>query len=90
MDFNGLFDYVTLMDVLEYAKSFIHVPQPYHHVVHEAGALLGPGGRDRLNLFDEKRTFVGLIRNGRYGFFANSFLVIATKEGSLATDIYKI
>jgi len=181
MDFDGLFDYVTLIGVLEYAKSFIHVPQPYHHVLRKAGALLAPGGRlilaienkyglkywagsredhttvlfdgiqgypdhgtphetfsrreltdliahcgfgdirfyyphpdykipheifsddclpgihqtlteapnfdrDRLNLFDEKRTFVGLIRNGMYGFFANSFLVIATKEGALATD----
>jgi SAM-dependent methyltransferase len=46
--------------------------------------------RDRLNLFSEKRTFPGLIRNGMYGFFANSFLVIASKGKSLATDLRKV
>ena len=185
MEFKELFDYATLIGVLEYAKSFIHVHKPYCYLLRKAGALLNPGGRlilaienkyglkywagsredhttglfdgiqgysdhetshetfgkqelidliiqsgfedihfyyphpdykipheifsdhylpgihqtlteapnfdrDRLNLFSEKRTFLGLIRNGMYGFFANSFLVIATKGKSLATDLRKV
>jgi SAM-dependent methyltransferase len=54
-----------------------------HHVMVEAPNF----DRDRLNLFSEKRSFPGLIRNGMYGFFANSFLVIAAKGKSLATDL---
>lgn len=185
MEFLETFDYVTLIGVLEYAKSFIHVSQPYYYLLRKAGALLSHGGRlilaienkyglkywagsredhttglfdgiqgyshhetshetfgkqelidliiqsgfedihfyyphpdykipheifsdhclpgihqtlteapnfdrDRLNLFSEKRTFLGLIRNGMYGFFANSFLIIATKGKSLATDLRKV
>ena len=46
--------------------------------------------RDRLNLFSEKRTFPGLIRNDMFGFFANSFLIVAIKGKSLATDLRKV
>jgi SAM-dependent methyltransferase len=185
MEFRETFDYVTLIGVLEYAKSFIHVHKPHYNVLRRTCGLLNSGGRlvlaienkyglkywagsredhttglfdgiqgysdpetphetfgkqeladlitqsgfedihfyyphpdykipyeifsdhclpgihyplmeapnfdrDRLNLFSEKRTFHGLIRNGMYGFFANSFLIIATKGKTLATDLHKV
>jgi SAM-dependent methyltransferase len=185
MEFNEFFDYVTLVGVLEYAKSFIHGHKPHDDILRRASELLNPGGqlilaienkyglkywagsredhtaglfdgiqgysnqdtshetfgrqelidlitrsgfenihfyyphpdykipheifsdhylpgihqtltdapnfdRDRLNLFSEKRAFLGLIRNGMFGFFANSFLIIATKGRSLAPDLRKV
>ncbi|MBR1854824.1 MAG: class I SAM-dependent methyltransferase [Lachnospiraceae bacterium] len=36
--------------------------------------------RDRLVLFDEKHVFDGMIREGVYPFFANSFLVVVGQE----------
>jgi SAM-dependent methyltransferase len=185
IEFQELFDYVTLIGVLEYAKSFLHIDQPHYNVLRRACGLLNPGGRlilaienkyglkywagsredhttglfdgiqgysdpetfhetfskqeladlitlsgfedihfyyphpdykipheifsdhylpgihqtltdapnfdrDRLNLFSEKRAFLGLIRNGMYGFFANSFLIIAIKGKTLATDLRKV
>lgn len=36
--------------------------------------------RDRLVLFDEKRVFDGMIREGAFPFFANSFLVVVGQE----------
>jgi SAM-dependent methyltransferase len=185
MEFSELFNYVTLIGVLEYAKTFIHARKPHYDLLRRAFGLLNPGGqlilaienkyglkywagsredhttvlfdgiqgypapetshetfgkqelidlitltgfedihfyyphpdykipyeifsdhylpgihyplteapnfdRDRLNLFSERRTFLGLIRNGMYGFFANSFLIIATKGKTLATDLHKV
>lgn len=185
IEFRETFDYITLIGVLEYAKSFIQIPHPYQYVLCRASELLCPGGRivlaienkyglkywagsredhtselfdgiqgypdsgashetfgkqeltdlillsgfedihfyyphpdykipheifsdhclpgihhplteapnfdrDRLNLFSEKRTFLGLIRNGMFGFFANSFLIIATKGKAPATDLRKV
>lgn len=46
--------------------------------------------RDRMCLFSEKRAFHGLIRNGMFDFFANSFLVVAKKGKSCAADLRKI
>ena len=183
--FEESFDYVTLVGVLEYAKSFIRANRPCHHLLHKVCGLLNSSGRlilaienkyglkywagaredhtteffggiqgythedtsyetfgkqeltdlltlsgfenihfyyphpdykipheifsdcclpdihhalaeapnfdrDRMSLFSEKRTFLGLIRNGMYGFFANSFLIIAAKGKSFATDLRKV
>lgn len=185
MTFEESFDYVTLVGVLEYAKSFIRANRPYHHLLRKVYGLLNSGGRlilaienkyglkywagaredhtteffggiqgytnentphetfskkeltdlltlsgfehihfyyphpdykiphevfsdhflpdihhtlmeapnfdrDRISLFSEKRTFHGLIRNGLYDFFANSFLVIAAKRPFLENDLRKI
>jgi 2-polyprenyl-3-methyl-5-hydroxy-6-metoxy-1,4-benzoquinol methylase len=57
-----------------------------HHPLMEAPNF----DRDRISLFSEKRTFPGLIRNGLYDFFANSFLVIAAKRPLLENDLRKI
>lgn len=35
--------------------------------------------RERMTLFSEKKAFVNIVRNGCFPFFANSFLVIASK-----------
>jgi len=185
MVFEESFDYVTLVGVLEYAKSFIRANRPCHHLLHKVCGLLNPSGRlilaienkyglkywagaredhtteffggiqgyahgdtsnetfgkqeltdlltlsgfenihfyyphpdykipheifsdyclpdihhalteapnfdrDRMSLFSEKQTFLGLIRNGMYGFFANSFLIIAAKGKTFATDLHKV
>jgi SAM-dependent methyltransferase len=63
-----------------------HYLPDIHHACMEAPNF----DRNRMSLFSEKRTFPGLIRNGMYGFFANSFLIIATKGKSFATDLRKV
>lgn len=185
MSFGEPFDYVTLVGVLEYARSFIRTDRPYHQLLHKVCSLLNSGGRlilaienkyglkywagaredhiaeffsgiegytnentahetfskseltdlltlsgfehidfyyphpdykipfeifsdhflpdihqtlmeapnfdrDRMSLFSEKRAFIGLIRNGVYDFFANSFLVIAAKRPSIENNLRKI
>jgi cyclopropane fatty-acyl-phospholipid synthase-like methyltransferase len=46
--------------------------------------------QERMSLFSETLAFSGLIRNGVYDFFANSFLIIASKGSRIATNLYKI
>ncbi len=38
------FDYVTLVGVLEYSKTFIHTPRPYHDLFKKILTFLKPGG----------------------------------------------
>lgn len=185
MKFEELFDYITMIGVLEYAKSFIEGDNPYDRLLKKVDKLLKPGGllilaienkyglkywagsrddhtsglfdgiegymhcgsthrtfgkwelkklltlsgftethfyyphpdykipheifsdhylpdihhafmdapnydKDRLSLFSEKRTFPGLIRNGVYDFFANSFLIIASKRPLIENNLFKI
>lgn len=58
--------------------------------IHQPMAEAPNFDRDRMCLFSEKRTFHGLIRNGVFGFFANSFLIIAKKGISFAADLRKV
>lgn len=44
--------------------------------------------QDRMSLFSETLAFTGLIRNGMYDFFANSFLIIASKGRPVAASLY--
>jgi cyclopropane fatty-acyl-phospholipid synthase-like methyltransferase len=44
--------------------------------------------QERMSLFSETLAFSGLIRNGMYDFFANSFLIIASKGKPIATNLY--
>ncbi|MCU0614225.1 MAG: class I SAM-dependent methyltransferase [Desulfobacterales bacterium] len=46
--------------------------------------------KERMSLFSETLAFTGLIRNGMYDFFANSFLIIASKEETIATHLHQI
>jgi SAM-dependent methyltransferase len=57
-----------------------------HHAMAEAPNF----DRDRMCLFSEKKAFHGLIRNGMFGFFANSFLIVAKKGKSFAADLRKV
>lgn len=41
----GAFDYVTLIGVLEYARTFVAGPQPYRALLEKAAAFLKPDGR---------------------------------------------
>lgn len=43
--FERAFDWVTLIGVLEYARSFIAGPQPYHALLRRIAGLLKPAGR---------------------------------------------
>ena len=44
--------------------------------------------QERMSLFSETLAFSSLIRNGMYDFFANSFLIIASKGRPIATNLY--
>jgi len=46
--------------------------------------------QDRMVLFSETLAFSSLIRNGMYDFFANSFLIIASKGKPIAADLHQI
>ena len=44
IEFSRLFDYVTLIGVLEYAKSFIDASNPYRDLFEKISTVLKPGG----------------------------------------------
>jgi len=46
--------------------------------------------QDRMSLFSETLAFTGLIKNGTYDFFANSFLIIASKGRPVAANLHQI
>lgn len=43
--FNRTFDVVTLIGVLEYARSFVRLPQPCQELLRRVGSVLKPSGR---------------------------------------------
>ncbi len=52
-----------------------YLPTP-NHVLHDAPNY----DQERLELFSEKKAFMNIIRSGAFDLFANSFLVVASKE----------
>ena len=98
------FTHKELKQLLESAgyHSRFYYPYPDYklpHTIYSDGWLPDPGelntnmrnfDADRLVTFDESKVFDTLLREGRFGDFANSFLVIATAGETDSSEVMPV